>query len=153
MNSYRPSQHALLNDLPTSSPHPCPGGYPNSISSNRLKLKITQSTPLAIRPLSPPSGSCELHAIFAMATPCTLISAAPAEVTVRIFQCCSSFADLRALLLTCRHLHSVWVANAPSIVWHVGPKVIPAFDQALMAVRNAFTAAPFLSRHPTDGVL
>jgi len=40
-----------------------------------------------------------------------------------------------ALLLTCRRTHAVWVANSPSIIRHVAIKDIPAFDQALIAIR------------------
>jgi hypothetical protein len=38
LNSHRPSQHALLNDLPTSPPRPCPW-LPELDSSNRLKIE------------------------------------------------------------------------------------------------------------------
>jgi hypothetical protein len=75
------------------------------------------------------------------ASPGTLASI-PAELVVRIFQYCSSFADLRALFLACRHTHAVWVANSPNIIRHVAIKVIPAFDQALMAVRNIVEHSP-----------
>ncbi len=72
-----------------------------------------------------------------MAARCALASTAPAEIVIRIFQSCDSFADLRSLLLTCRHIHAVWVANSPGIVGHVARKLIPAFDGAVIAVRNA----------------
>ncbi|KAK4124555.1 hypothetical protein N657DRAFT_395918 [Parathielavia appendiculata] len=86
-----------------------------------------------------------------MAASCALASSAPTEILVRIFQYCDSLADLRAFFsflsflcfffffsfflffLACRHLHAVWVANCPSIIWHVAPKVIPPFDRALIA--------------------
>ena len=70
------------------------------------------------------------------ASSCTIASF-PAELVVRIFRHCSSIADLLALLLTCRHIHAVWVANGPSIIRHVAARDITAFDQALLAVRNA----------------
>ncbi|KAH8885879.1 hypothetical protein GQ53DRAFT_876770 [Thozetella sp. PMI_491] len=52
-----------------------------------------------------------------MGASCALGSSAPAELVVHIFQYCDSLADLRAIL------------------WHVGPKAVPMFEQALMAVR------------------
>jgi hypothetical protein len=63
------------------------------------------------------------------------LSSMPPELVIRIFQHCDSFADLRALLLTCRSIHAVWVANGVAVARHLAPEVIPAFDQALMAVR------------------
>ena len=84
-----------------------------------------------------------------MAGPPRTLASVPAEIVVRIFQYCDSFADLGALFLTCRHAHSVWVANNPNIIWHVAPKLIPAFDRALMAVRKVL--ATVYSRYPADG--
>ena len=76
-----------------------------------------------------------------MSPRCALASTAPPEIVVRIFQSCDSFADVRALLLTCRHTHAVWVANGPGVIGHVARKLIPAFDGAVMAVRNALAYA------------
>jgi hypothetical protein len=39
-----------------------------------------------------------------------------------------------ALASTCRRMHDIWVQNSPNIIWHVAPKVVPAFDRALMTV-------------------
>jgi len=72
-----------------------------------------------------------------MAASSRTIASLPAELVVRVFQHCSSFADLRALVLACHHTHAVWVANSPNIIRHVAIRDIPAFDQALLAVRNA----------------
>ena len=80
-----------------------------------------------------------------MASPLRTLASVPAELVVRIFQYCNSFADLRALLLTCRHAHSVWVANNPSIIRHLASKLIPAFDRGLMAVREALEHRLFLT--------
>jgi hypothetical protein len=85
-----------------------------------------------------------------MAAPSALASA-PTEVVIRIFQYCSSLADLRALRLTCRRVHALWVVNNLSILRDVAPRVIPAFDRALMAVRNTSTTA--YAQHNADGEL
>ncbi len=69
-----------------------------------------------------------------MAASSCRITSFPAEIVVRVFQHCSSLADVRALALACRYTHAVWVANNPSIL-RPFTITIPAFDQALLAVR------------------
>lgn len=59
---------------------------------------------------------------------------APPEIILEILKSCETFEQLRALILTSSHIHLVWVAHHRIIIWHVAPKVIPAFDPALMAV-------------------
>ncbi|KAK4105349.1 hypothetical protein N658DRAFT_482861 [Parathielavia hyrcaniae] len=69
-----------------------------------------------------------------MAASSRTIALLPAELVVRVFQYCSSFADLRALVLACHHTHAAWVANSPNIIRHVATRDIPAFDQALLTL-------------------
>ncbi|KAK0610886.1 hypothetical protein B0T14DRAFT_529264 [Immersiella caudata] len=61
--------------------------------------------------------------------------AAPTEVIVKVFQQCDSLADITALRLACRHLNSVWLSHSPVVIGHAGPRLIPAYSRALMAVR------------------
>lgn len=59
----------------------------------------------------------------------------PAEVILRILQCCDSTRDLLALVSTCRHVYSVWRGNVAAALWPVWLREIPHFHDALMAVR------------------
>jgi hypothetical protein len=66
--------------------------------------------------------------------PPSSLAGAPAEVLLLIFQSCESLQQLNALSLTNRRMHAVWLEHQSIILWHVGPKMVPAFDRALMAV-------------------
>ncbi|RKU44301.1 hypothetical protein DL546_004451 [Coniochaeta pulveracea] len=59
----------------------------------------------------------------------------PPELLLRIFQRCSTAGDVGALAATCRYTYSVWKAHASAIISSVWPRVIPAFDEALVAAR------------------
>jgi hypothetical protein len=58
----------------------------------------------------------------------------PPEVLVHILQNCHDFADVLAMVSTCKRLRSVWATNIESVIWFVGKRSIVAFDDALMAV-------------------
>ncbi|KAL4936342.1 hypothetical protein BDV06DRAFT_227983 [Aspergillus oleicola] len=64
------------------------------------------------------------------------ITELPPEVLVQIFETCHSFTDALALSSTCRRLHSVWDVNGPSVIWRLGQRDIPCFEDALIAVRS-----------------
>ncbi|KAL4819762.1 hypothetical protein BDW67DRAFT_173061 [Aspergillus spinulosporus] len=59
----------------------------------------------------------------------------PPETLLLILQSCNSLSQAIALASTCKRLHSVYSSNTHSIFCHVGPRDIPAFSDALMAVR------------------
>jgi hypothetical protein len=56
------------------------------------------------------------------------------EIVLIVLQSCDDFEQLLDLGLACRYIYSVWVANTTTIIWKVGLRCIPAFDDALMAV-------------------
>jgi hypothetical protein len=58
----------------------------------------------------------------------------PPEILIRILQSCQSFQQVLRLATTSRQLYEAWQTHMPMVIWHVGPKEIPAFDTALMAV-------------------
>jgi hypothetical protein len=65
----------------------------------------------------------------------TLLSAPP-EIISHIFHSCYYFFTLLALASSCKHMHNVWQSEAPSLIWHLAPSHILAFDDALMAVKR-----------------
>ena len=131
LQPVRPSSYRHRNSIVSTKPvSPSPSHPTRQPLPNLQKLKILEHP-------------------FRNGRPSGILASLPAELVVRIFQDCNSFADLRALLLTCRYAHSVWVANIPSIIWNVAPKLIPAFDRGLIAVCNVL--ATVHSRYPADG--
>ncbi|KAL4747075.1 hypothetical protein BDW72DRAFT_209879 [Aspergillus terricola var. indicus] len=58
----------------------------------------------------------------------------PSETLLLTFQNCNSLSLVISLASTCKRLHSVY-SNTQSIFCHVGSREIPAFSDALMAVR------------------
>ncbi|KAL6238316.1 hypothetical protein BDW75DRAFT_34057 [Aspergillus navahoensis] len=59
----------------------------------------------------------------------------PEELLSIVLQNCSSFPELRALILTSKTLYTVWRNNHRTILWHVGQSAIPGFSDALIAAR------------------
>ncbi|KAK2776962.1 hypothetical protein FQN53_002468 [Emmonsiellopsis sp. PD_33] len=57
------------------------------------------------------------------------------EIILRIFQSCDNFRDIVSCSSTCKILRRVWDVHQRSIIWNVGKTQIPAFNDALMAVR------------------
>lgn len=62
------------------------------------------------------------------------ILSCPPEILLQVLSQFDSFADITALATTCKRLNYLWQTAAPSIIWVIAPKRIPAFDDALMAV-------------------
>lgn len=58
----------------------------------------------------------------------------PTELLVAILSSCESLGDVKALILTCRRIHAVWLAQASLIIATIGPRVVVEFDTALIAV-------------------
>jgi hypothetical protein len=63
-----------------------------------------------------------------------LLPFGPTEIIIRVLQSCDDFYQVFALVSTCKHLRSVWQLHSPTIIWHLGVRSMPAFDDALMAV-------------------
>ncbi|KAH7369316.1 dihydrodipicolinate synthetase family protein [Plectosphaerella cucumerina] len=70
------------------------------------------------------------------------ILSCPPEITLLILSQFDSFSDIVALAKTCKRLHSLWLAVPPTIIWCIAPSRIPAFDEALMAVRATNLVKP-----------
>ncbi|KAK3903863.1 hypothetical protein C8A05DRAFT_32394 [Staphylotrichum tortipilum] len=98
----------------------------NPSGRQALGARLPVGTPR--HPLSPEPTAVKLP-------PPNFFSTAPVELIIRIFQSCASFPDLRSLLLTSRRTHATWLAHRTTILAHVAPRTIPAFDRALLAVR------------------
>ncbi|KAH8908133.1 hypothetical protein BR93DRAFT_977960 [Coniochaeta sp. PMI_546] len=64
-----------------------------------------------------------------------LAASGPAELLVCIFQQCATASDVLALAATCQHTRRVWQAHGSAIISKVGPREIPAFNEALIAAR------------------
>jgi hypothetical protein len=60
------------------------------------------------------------------------------EIVSRILQSCDDFPQLVALAATCKRLHSLWLPDTATLIWHVGRSSILAFDDALIAVSLPF---------------
>ncbi len=70
-----------------------------------------------------------------MATTRTALSRhVPLEIILEILKACETFEQLTALLLTSKRIYSVWELHHGVVIWHVAPRVIPAFDRALITV-------------------
>ncbi|KAK6502042.1 hypothetical protein TWF481_009858 [Arthrobotrys musiformis] len=78
----------------------------------------------------------------------------PTEVQIEIFQSCGTFKQALSLAVTCKHLHRVWETYSTSIVSPIGRSSIPAFDDALMAVRATEHAAVYYTHlvHEAKGL-
>jgi hypothetical protein len=74
----------------------------------------------------------------------------PTELLAAILSSCESLGDVRALILTCRRIHAVWLAQAPLIIATIGPRVVVEFDTVLMAV--SLPALSLYHRSPIDHV-
>ncbi|KAF3358208.1 hypothetical protein VdG1_02985 [Verticillium dahliae VDG1] len=66
----------------------------------------------------------------------------PTEITVQIISLCDGLTDMLALASTCRQLHVMWEKAAPPLIWSTGRREIPAFEEALMAVRATNLVRP-----------
>ncbi|KAI9367891.1 hypothetical protein BJX61DRAFT_262708 [Aspergillus egyptiacus] len=75
------------------------------------------------------------------------LTSLPEELIALVLQSCPSFSDLRNLLLTSKTIYSAWQHNQRVTLWHVGQASIPAFSDALIAVRSTAIAKEFLLRH------
>lgn len=60
------------------------------------------------------------------------------EILTLVLASCESFADVIAFASTSREFYAVWKENASTILGYVGPRCVPAFDEALVAVRDFF---------------
>ncbi|KAL2788515.1 hypothetical protein BJX66DRAFT_352654 [Aspergillus keveii] len=76
----------------------------------------------------------------------TTLESLPREIIASILQACDDFLDLRNLFSSCKTVHSTWICNQRSIIWHVGLRVIPGFSDALIAVRATEIAKGRLRR-------
>lgn len=76
------------------------------------------------------------------------------EILTLILASCESFAEVIAFASTCKEVYSVWKENAPPILDRLGPRCIPAFDEALVAVGDSFLSRYFhLSPIPSKHML
>ncbi|KAI9375468.1 hypothetical protein BJX61DRAFT_539756 [Aspergillus egyptiacus] len=57
----------------------------------------------------------------------------PAEILLRIYQCCDAFSQAISLASANRRCLSVWETQKPTILWHIVMASIVGFDDALMA--------------------
>ncbi|KAF3084065.1 hypothetical protein TWF102_000499 [Orbilia oligospora] len=73
----------------------------------------------------------------------TLILDLPTEVMIGIIRSCGSFKQALALISTCKQLRLLWETFSTSMVSYIGWNAIPAFDDALMAVRATEHAAVY----------
>lgn len=64
----------------------------------------------------------------------SLLTSVSTEIALRILQNCDDFTDLCNLLLTCKHVHSIWDGRKGSIIWDVGRREIASFEECLIAV-------------------
>ncbi|KAK6519781.1 hypothetical protein TWF506_000077 [Arthrobotrys conoides] len=67
----------------------------------------------------------------------------PTEVLIGIIRSCSNFKQALSLIATCKHLYLLWKTFSTSMVSYIGRNAIPAFDDALMAVRATEHAAAY----------
>ncbi|KAL4901134.1 hypothetical protein BDW74DRAFT_181988 [Aspergillus multicolor] len=74
------------------------------------------------------------------------LTALPEELLAIILQNCTSFAQLRALILSSRTLYTVWKNNQRTILWQVGQAAVPGFTEALIAVRATTIAKSSILR-------
>ncbi|KAK6358746.1 hypothetical protein TWF730_008068 [Orbilia blumenaviensis] len=73
----------------------------------------------------------------------SLLLRLPVEVQIGILQSCGSFKQALSLIATCKQLRLLWETYSTSIVSYIGRNAIPAFDDALMAVRATEHAAKY----------
>lgn len=66
-----------------------------------------------------------------------ILLSSPPEIVLRILNSCDTLPQLIPLISTCKRLHSIWLSNMSTIIWHVGRESIPAFRYALVAVSEA----------------
>ncbi|KAK6348685.1 hypothetical protein TWF718_006472 [Orbilia javanica] len=78
-----------------------------------------------------------------MHQPASVLLTLPTEVLIRVIRSCSSFKQALSLVSACKHLRLVWETCSTSIVSYIGRAAIPAFDDALMAVRATEHAAAY----------
>ncbi|KAK6519279.1 hypothetical protein TWF281_003115 [Arthrobotrys megalospora] len=78
-----------------------------------------------------------------MAPSNSLLLHLPAEIHIGILQSCSSYKQALSLIATCKQLYLLWETYSTSIVSYIGRNAIPAFDDALMAVRATEFAASY----------
>ncbi|KAL4962923.1 uncharacterized protein BDV14DRAFT_202369 [Aspergillus stella-maris] len=63
------------------------------------------------------------------------LEALPEELIALTLRNCDSFSTLQNLIQLSKSIHDVWELNQRSILWEVGQAAIPAFTDALIAVR------------------
>ncbi|KAL4951397.1 hypothetical protein BDW69DRAFT_186431 [Aspergillus filifer] len=63
------------------------------------------------------------------------LDALPEELIALTLRSCDSFSTLKNLIQSSKTVHDVWEQNQRSILWDIGQAVIPAFSDALIAVR------------------
>lgn len=106
-------------------------------------LVSTPASDISQFPLCPTRSDCDLSSPTSRTNNLTRhakrmpnILSCPPEIAAQICMHCDGLPEVRALTATCKQLHFVWKASAPSIIWAVAPRTILAFDDALMAVSH-----------------
>ncbi|KAH9203957.1 hypothetical protein DL95DRAFT_499494 [Leptodontidium sp. 2 PMI_412] len=64
-----------------------------------------------------------------------ILLSGPPEIVVGILIECQTFPELISVISTSKYVHSIWLSNMSTIIWHVGRNALPAFEYALLAVR------------------
>ncbi|KAK6511330.1 hypothetical protein TWF481_000250 [Arthrobotrys musiformis] len=59
----------------------------------------------------------------------------PVEIGLQIYEECDTFTDALNLSSCCSWLRCIWNSNQDALAFHIGLKVIPAFDDALITIR------------------
>ncbi|KAG7050822.1 dihydrodipicolinate synthetase family protein [Colletotrichum scovillei] len=63
----------------------------------------------------------------------------PPEIIARVLASCDSFNDAFALASSCQYTYAVWLDHGASIIHSIGPRTIPAYEHAVVAVRATNT--------------
>lgn len=70
------------------------------------------------------------------------LTSLPTESLLFILQSCDTISQAVALSSTCKRLHSVYCSNVYSVLGRLGPRDIPAFYDAVVAVSDLFIYIP-----------
>jgi hypothetical protein len=70
------------------------------------------------------------------------LTSLPIDCLLLIFQSCDTISQAVTLSSTYKLIHSVYSSNFYSVLSRVGPRDIPAFNEALIAVSDADVNLP-----------
>ncbi|KAF3941514.1 hypothetical protein ABW19_dt0201593 [Dactylella cylindrospora] len=70
----------------------------------------------------------------------------PVEIILDIFHCLGRPSEATALASTCKYFNSIWTTHEAEILLHIARKHIPAFEDAVLAIRATDISEAYMNQ-------